>query len=452
MSPEPQPLPTPSGLPVLGHTLDFARDPFEFTYRAIDECGDIYRLVLPTTEVCVMAHPDYFRQVLVTDVDAFGKTDDYRKAFGSGVLATDGAQWRRQRKILQPLFHRDRITGYGDYMVASTQRRLDTWTPGEIQDVESEMQDLTLEILFATLFGRELAPGEGDDLRTASEGLNKWFAPTSWLLPNWMPTPSRRAFFDSKERLRTEIRRLLTEHDPDKRADENSPPDGLQRDTLLSKLDEARHSSGQSHLSTEEVEGQLLTMLFAGYETTAAALGFAWYSLAMNPDIQQAFHEELDTVLGGDPPMHEDIDDLELTRRIVTETLRMYPPVHTIPRQTTRTVEVDGYQIPADREIHLAVLSVHRDERFYDNPDSFRPNRWTSEFENELPDYAFMPFGGGRRTCIGRDFAQLEATLVLATIGQHWSFEWAGEETTVSIEPEITTKTRNGLPMRLKAR
>lgn len=452
MAPEPQYPPTPSGLPVLGHALDFARDPFEFTYRAIDECGDIYRLVLPTTEICVMAHPDYFRQVLVTDVDTFGKTDDFQTAFGEGVLATDGQQWRRQRNILQPLFHRDRVTGYGDYMVTATQRRLDTWTPGEVRDLESEMQNLTLEILFATLFGRELAPGENDDLRTASEGLNKWFAPTSWLLPNWVPTPARREFSDAKERLRTEIQRLLTDHDSNTRADGDSKPDSLHRETLLSKLDEARQASGQNHLSTEEVEGQLLTMLFAGYETTAAALGFAWYSLAMNPDTQQAFHEELDTVLGGDTPTHEDVDDLELTRRIVTETLRMYPPVHTIPRQTARSVEVDGYRIPADTEVHLALLSVHRDERFYDDPDSFRPDRWTAEFENDLPDHAFMPFGGGRRTCIGRDFARLEAMLVLATIGQHWSFEWTGEETTVSIEPELTTKTKNGLPMRLKAR
>ena len=401
MTPELRQPPTPSGLPLLGHTLEFAQDPFEFTYRAIDECGDIYRLVLPTTEIYVLAHPDYFEQVLVTDVDIFGKTKDFEKAFGKGVLATDGDQWRRQRNILQPLFHPERVRGYGDYMVSATQRRLDTWTTGDVRDIEAEMQNLTLEILFATLFGRELSPGEGKDLREASDGLNKWFAPTSWLLPNWIPTPSRRDFFDSKEHLRTEIQRLIAEHD------ENSRPGDLQRETLLSKLSEAREAHGQDHLSTEEIEGQLLTMLFAGYETTAAALGFAWYALAMNTEIKQAFHNELDTVLDGEPPAPEDIADLELTSRIITETLRMYPPVHTIPRQTTQAVGIDGYQIPADTQVHLPVLAVHRDERFYDDPDTFRPDRWTSEFEEQLPDYAFIPFGGGRRSCIGRDFARL---------------------------------------------
>jgi cytochrome P450 len=445
MDSEPRQPPAPSGLPVLGHTLAFAQDPFEFTYDAIGECGDIYRLVLPTEEIYVLAHPDYFRQVLVDDVEAFGKTEDFQMAFGQGVLATEGDQWRRQRNILQPLFHRKQVAGYGDYMVEATQRRLETWSPGETCDIESEMQNLTLEILFATLFGRELAPGEGNELRAASDGLNSWFAPTSWLLPNWVPTPSRRHFSESKEQLRSEIRRLLTEHG------EKSKPDSLHQETLLSKLAEAREASGQDHLSTVEVEGQLLTMLFAGYETTAAALGFAWYALAQNPEIQQAFHEELDAVLGGEPPTHAEITDLELTQRIVTETLRMYPPVHTIPRQTTRDVNVDGYQIPADTQVHLPLLAIHRDERFYDDPSSFRPDRWTGEFEDDLPDYAFIPFGGGRRTCIGREFATLEATLVLATIGQHWTLEWIGEEA-VSIKPEMTMKTQNGLPMQLRPR
>ena len=265
-------------------------------------------------------------------------------------------------------------------------------------------------------------------------------------IPNWIPTPSRREFFDSKERLRTEIQRLIAKLDQDSR------PDDLKRETLLSKLSEARKAHGQDHLSTEEIEGQLLTMLFAGYETTAAALGFAWYALTMNTEIKRAFHDELDTVLDGEPPTPEDIANLELTSRIITETLRMYPPVYTIPRQTTQAIEVGGYQIPTDTQIHLPVLAVHRDERFYEDPDTFRPDRWTPEFEEQLPDYAFIPFGGGRRSCIGRDFARLEATLVLATIGQEWTMEWARDETQLSYGPEITMQTEDGLPMRLTTR
>ena len=411
---------------------------------------------LPGVDVYVLAHPDYLKQALVTDIDAFGKTDDFQRVFGNGLLSTEGDQWSRQRGILQPLFDRDRIDGYADYMVEATQRRLSTWKPGEVRDIESEMQDLTLEILFATLFGRELLPGEGKDLRDASDGLNKWFTPTSWLMPRWVPTPARREFSNSSERLRKEVRRLLAEYDNQADRGTNAMMTGgnasqdansSQKETLLSKLQDARNATGEDHLSKEEIEDQLLTMIFAGYETTASALAFAWYSLATNPDIRESFYEELDTVLGGDLPTQSDVSDLELTNQIVTETIRLYPPVHTIPRQTNRDVEIGDYRIPAGEQVHLSIISVHRDERFYDQPMSFQPSRWTPEFGEELDDYAFVPFGGGRRTCIGREFARLEATLVLATIGQQFRLDWAGEDGKITIEPEITTQTKNGLPM-----
>lgn len=436
--------PSPEGLPLFGNTFEFTRSPFEFVNRAIDECGDVYRMELPFVEVYVLAHPEYFKRALVTDIDAFGKTEDFQRAFGNGLLSTVGSQWNRQRGILQPLFSLDRIKKYSDSMVDATQRRLATWGEGNTLEMESEMQDLTLEILFSTLFGRELSPGEGDDLRDASDGLNKWFAPTSWLLPHWVPTPARRDFSNSVERLRMEVQQLLSEHSVDSASEDPSD--------LLSKLHDAHEASGEDHLSMEEVEGQMLTMIFAGYETTAAALGFAWFSLATNPDIQQAFHEELDAVLDGDPPTYDDIEDLELTQRIVTETLRLYPPIHTIPRRSTRDIEINDYLIPADEEVHLSIIAVHRDERFYDDPLTFRPDRWTDDFEEELPEYAFLPFGGGRRMCIGREFARLEATLVLATIGQQWTLAWDGDDTELTIEPEITIKTKNGLPMQVQQR
>ena len=205
--------PSPEGYPVIGHTIDFGDDPFGFVDRATTECGDVYCMELPGTDVYVLAGPEYLEQALVTDVNAFGKTDDFNRVFGNGVLSTEGDQWSRQRGILQPLFHPERVSGYADDMVAATQRRLATWEDGERLDIESEMQDLTIEILFATLFGRDLAPGEGDDLRDASDGLNKWFVPTSWLLPHWIPTPSRHKFSNSESRLRVEIRRLLAEYE-----------------------------------------------------------------------------------------------------------------------------------------------------------------------------------------------------------------------------------------------
>ena len=456
--------PSPKGYPVIGHAIHFAQNPFGFADRAANECGDVYCMELPGTNVYVLAGAECLKQALVTDVDAFGKTDDFNRVFGNGVLSTEGEQWSRQRGILQPLFHPERVRGYADDMVAATQRRLSTWENGEIRDIESEMQDLTIEILFATLFGRDLAPREGEELRDASDGLNKWFVPTSWLLPHWVPTPSRRKFSNSESRLRVEIRRLLAEYeygnksgtvtlsDQVGQSDSEGQSESPASETLLSKLSEAGEATGDAHLSSEEIEDQMLTMIFAGYETTAAAIAFALYSLATEPDVCDAFHEELDTVLDGKPPTRDDVSRLDLTNRIVTETLRLYPPIHTIPRQTTREIDVGRYRLPSDEQVHLSVISVHRDERYYDAPLEFRPERWTDEFEEQLDDYAFIPFGGGRRTCIGRDFARLEATLALATIGQNFDLEWAGDETDIAIEPEMTTKTQNGLPMTLRKR
>ncbi|WP_248895392.1 cytochrome P450 [Haloplanus halobius] len=455
--------PSPSGYPVLKNAIHFARDPFAFVEDAVAECGDIYRMELPgIDDVFVFAHPEYFNRVLVTDVDAFGKTEDYRRAFGNGLLSVEGQRWRRQREMLQPLFYRDRIRGYTDQMVACTNRRLTTWTDGESHDMETEMRDLTLEVLFATLFGRRLVPGEDQELREAADGLNEWFAPSSWMLPPWVPTPARRRFKQSTKRLRREVRALL---DDNKQENPSNTDSGVENSSLsnhrvpaesavhdlLTQLQRARETDDAAQLTTEEIEDQLVTMVFAGHETTAAALGFTWYLLATHPDIRDRFHAELDTVLDGDPPSAEDLDDLEVTERIITEALRLYPPVHTIPRRTKTKVEIGGYSIPAGHELHLSIIHVHRDEQFYDEPLAFRPERWTDEFEKELPDFAYAPFGGGRRSCIGREFALLEAKVVLATIGQEYRLDW--ERTgDLDLSPRVTTRTKEGIPLRIRRR
>ena len=456
--------PAPSGYPVLKNAVQFARDPFTFVERATSECGDIYRMALPAVDdVFVFTHPDYFDRVLVSDVAAFGKTEDYQRAFGNGLLSVEGQKWRRQREMLQPLFYRDQIRGYTEQIVACTERRLETWMEGETLDMEPEMKNLTLEILFSTLFGRSLVPGDDQELRDAADGLNEWFTPSSWILPSWVPTPARRRFGQSTKRLRQEVRRLLEEGCDRTGLSEDEPsgsdvqsipkqvPANQNTPDLLTRLQQARNRDDESELTIEEIEDQLITMVFAGHETTAAALAFTWYVLATKPDIREQFQEELDTVLDGERPTYDDLQELEYTDRIITEALRLYPPVHTIPRRTLTDVEVGGYRIPEGHEIHLSVIHVHRDEQFYEEPLAFRPERWTDEFEEELHDFAYAPFGGGRRSCIGREFALLEAKVVLATIGQKFQFDWEKEEK-IELEPRVTTRTKEGIPLRIRQR
>lgn len=433
--------PKPSSHPIIGHAIQFARGPFDFVENAVTECGDAYRMDLPgADDVYVLCHPDYFQQVLVTDVDSFAKTADFQQAFGNGLLSTDGQQWRTQRDILQPLFYRNHVKGFTEQMGACVQNRLATWSPNETRDIEAEMQDLTFEILFATLFGQEVAPDEGTELREAADGLNEWFAPTSWMLPHWVPTPARRRFKRAKTRLRQEIRTILA-------ADRNQQPTDGQ--DLLSQLLHAQN--GDADFTMDDIEDQLVTMVFAGYETTATALAFAWYALATHPQIRQRFHTELDTVIGDDPLSYDHLSQLDVTERIIKETLRLFPPIHTIPRQSTVETQFNGFRVPAGKEIHLSLIQVHRDERYYEHPLDFQPDRWTDQFEAELHEFAYRPFGGGRRICIGREFALLEAKIVLATIGQQYQFEW-GKGETPELEPQITTKTKNGIPMRMHAR
>ena len=391
-------------------------------------------------DVYVLCHPDYFKQVLVTEVDSFTKTEDFQQAFGNGLLSTDGQQWRNQRDILQPLFYRKHIKGFSDQMVACIQKRLETWDQNETRDIEAEMQDLTFEILFSTLFGREIAPNEGTELRAAADGLNNWFAPTSWMMPHWIPTPARRRFHQSKARLRREIQAILADDRNQKYTDSHD---------LLSQLLRARNAD--TDLTMDEIEDQLVTMVFAGYETTATALSFAWYLLATYPHIRQQFHDELDTVLGGDLPSYDDLSKLEITDQIIKETLRLFPPIHTIPRQTTTDVEFNGFRIPKGKEIHLSTIHTHRDDQFYDEPLEFQPNRWSGGLEDNLHDFGYIPFGAGRRTCIGREFALLESKAVLATIGQQFQLEWEGDGD-VELQPQITIQSKNGMPMSIRSR
>ncbi|WP_380676424.1 cytochrome P450 [Salinigranum sp. GCM10025319] len=471
--------PSPSGLPLVGNTVAYARDPFGFAERAVADHGDVVDLdVLGTDGPYVLAHPEYVERALVADRESFAKTADFAEAFGSGLVAVEGEEWSRQRAFLQPLFYGDAIRGYADTMVDQIERRVDRWEPGETRPVQAEMQALTLDVLFATLFGRELSAGsESEDatLRAAASGLNARFVPTSWVLPEWVPTPSRRRFRESKETLRAEVRRLLRERgdaagesadgdaaggsadgdaaggsaDGDA-ADEAGPGRGEDAgDDLLSLLATARPGDGYP-ASREAIEDQLVTMVFAGHETTALALTYTWYLLARNPDVVARVHDEVDAVVGDGRPTADHLDDLPITGRVIREAMRLYPPVHTVPRRTQHEIEIGGYRLPAGAEVHLPAFLIQRDARFFDDPLAFDPERWVDGGEDR-PEFAYFPFGGGPRRCIGQQFALTEATLAVASIARDYRLEWAGDGD-LELAPRMTTQPGGDVPMRVRCR
>ena len=408
------PYPDAVGHP-LTHTLRTMPDVLGFRDRALAE-HDVARIrLLGPGDVYNLSHPSHLERALVDDRAAFGKSDDFRVAFGSGLVATEGETWRRQRGTLAPFFSRDSVRSYADGMADQVARRVERWTPDETVDLQRATRDLTLDVLFATLFGRELAVDGDDAIRDAAGRLHDWFAPTSYPLPTWVPTPARRRFRTGRRRLRGVATDLLDEAAADPPA---SPADA---DDLLSTLVAVRERAGAATTMTdEEIRDQLVTLIFAGHDTTASALSLAFYELARHPAVRERVHAEADRLDGR--PTADDLDALPVTERVVRETLRLYPPVYVLPRETTRGVAVDGYRIPAGAPVWLGVRQVQRDARFFDDPETFRPGRWDGLRES-IPDFAYAPFGGGPRLCLGRQFALAEAKLALATVCRRYRLE-----------------------------
>jgi len=396
--------------------------------------GDIYAL----------GHPEHLKRVLLTERDRFRKSEDFRIAFGEGLLTVEGEEWQQQRNTLQPFFKRDSVMGYADGMVEQVRRRTDRWQDGQQFDLQGEFTKMTLDVIFATVLGRELALDGDERLREAAENLHEWFVPTSYVLPDWVPTPSRRRFHGAKEAIRDEADRLLQEKAG------QAPTDPTEADDLLSLLVGIREAgmSDSAMLSDDRLRDQMVTIIFAGHDTTTGTLTFAFWALANHPEVRERFHAELDDIDG--PPTLEDVQELDVTERIITETLRLYPPVYVLPREAATDVEMDGHYIPEGAMVNTGIRHVQRDSRFFEDPHEFKPSRWDGDLRSELHDFAYAPFGGGPRICIGREFALLEAKLTMATIGQQFRLEWRGENETrgTGVEPptapEMTLRMEPG--------
>lgn len=430
--------PSPSGLPVLGHTVDVMRDQLGFYDEAASEHGDVITLdILGIDDYCLVAHPDHFERILATERDSFAKTEDFEVAFGDSVLTNEGERWKRQRENLDEFFYPQRIRSYADEMVTFTERRIGRWEEGTTVSLRHELKQLTLENLFGTLFDRPLEIGSNQHLRAAADDLNLWFKSTSYALPRWVPTPARRRFREAIDVLESEAEAMLDER---KR-------EGGDGDDLLSTLVRLR-AENDAALSDDEIVDQIVTLIFAGHDTTAFLLVAALHQLSSTPSVRERFHEELDDVLGDRTPELGDVGELTVTRNIINETLRRYPSLFTIPRKTTRAVDLGEYRVPADTRVHLSVWRVHRDERFWDDPHRWHPARW-QEMSPRDKGYAFIPFGAGPRACLGRRFARLEATLVLATIGQRYELE---PERPLELTAEMTTQPAHRVPARVQTR
>ena len=436
------PYPPNLGHPKL-HALRQVQDPIGFSDRAA-AVRDVYRVWLPGLgDLTQVTHPDHMKRVLLTEREKFRKSDDFGIAFGDGLLTVEGEEVAQQRKTLQPLFVRESVMGYADTMVEQVQRRVSRWSGGERLDLQSAMTDLTLDVLFAAILGRELELDGDERIREGAEALHDWFLPTSYPLPRWLPTPARRRFKQGKRTLQKEADRLLAE------AAEDPPSDPSRADDLITLLVGLREAgvADSGMLTDERLRDQMVSIIFAGHDTTTTSLTFALWALAEHPEIRERFHKEIDALDG--PPTAADIEEgrLEFTDKVVTETLRLFPPVYALPRVADQDVQFDGYRVPEGERIGIIIRRIQRDPRFFDDPETFDPDRWTDEFRQELHDFAYAPFGGGPRICIGRQFALLEAKLSLATIGRNYELYYLGEEGDhggAPLSPQMTLRMKEG--------
>ena len=424
---------------VLGVMPDFNRDILGFVTRGRDY-GDIVRARFLYVTAYFLYHPAQIEYVLSTNAKNFEKSmslhsNFFQRLVGNGLLTSEGDFWRRQRRLAQPAFHRQRISGYGDVMVQYAERMISSWQPGEERFIDRDMMRLTMEIVVKTLFNSDVAADADKVGRVISE-LVKPFASQAtlkWILDNRLPTAAHRRF----HKLAAEIDEIIYRMIGERRSS------GRDEGDLLSMLLAAQDEDG-SQMTDKQLRDEVITLFLAGQETTALTLSWTWYLLALNPAVEKQFHEEIDQVLHGNAPTIADVAKLKYTEMIVKESMRLYPPGYGVGRGAIEECEIGGYRVPAKTQVFMFQWATQRDPRFFEEPHEFHPNRWTEEFAAALPKYAYFPFGGGPRICIGNTFAMMEIILVLATIGQRLRFFLASDRP-VEIEPAMSLRPRNGI-------
>jgi cytochrome P450 len=409
-----RPPPGPKGNFLLGNLSAVSRDWLGFYSRCAREYGDVVGLRYVHVPICLVRNPRDIEYVLVTNAGNFTKSADYRalsRILGNGLLTNEGQSWQHQRSLIQPAFRRENILSYAPVMTCVINQLLGSWTDGASRNLHGDMMAVTLQVVAQCLFGTEVA-GVAERVGKAMQAVTDRFvldASEALLLPFDIPdflAPSRRRAIKD---LDTIIEGIIRERRSSHR----------QHGDLLGALLQVRDSSGQP-MSDQQLRDEVMTLFLAGHETTAIALSWTCFLLAQHPRVEAKLVEELSSVLGDREPTVDDIAHLRYTEMILKESMRLYPAVWGIGRRAIADCEIGGYRVTGGTNVFILQYLTQRDPRFFANPDAFDPERWREDpvRAGRLPRFAYFPFGGGPRVCVGASFAMLEASLLLAMIEQ----------------------------------
>jgi len=430
------------------HILAMRRDPLAFLTQLAREHGDVARFRMGPVEIHLLNRPEWIRDLLVTHAASFHKGRGLQRArrlLGDGLLTSENPKHLRQRRMMQPAFHHQRIKGYGDVMAEHATRTSARWKDGEMRDVAQEMTRLTLAIVGRTLFDSDVE-SEAEEIGGALTTALALFASTLTLpfmeVFDRLPTPSNRRFARAKARIDATIDRMIGER-------RRAPGD---RTDLLSLLLLAADTEGDGGGMTDaEVRDEAITLFLAGHETTANALTWTWYLLSQNPEVEARLHAEVDAALADRAPGADDLARLPYTEMVLAESMRLFPPAWIVGRRALENYEVGGFTVPKDSIVVASQWVTHRDPRHFPDPERFDPERWRATAREARPKFSYFPFGGGPRVCIGEGFAWMEGILLLATLARRWRLRLAPGHPVVP-SPSITLRPRHGMNMSLEKR
>lgn len=429
-----------------GHFRSFRKSPTEFLGN-LAKLGDVTSFRMGPQQGYFLNHPELIRDLLVVNAHKFMKgraLQRAKKLLGEGLLTSEGEAHLRQRRMIQPAFHRARIADYAISMVDYADRMSNSWHDGEVRDVDKEMMHLTLQIVAKTLFSANVdddADEIGASMTAIVELFNYLLLPFSeWL--EKLPLPHSRRFAKARSTLNTVIYGMINER---RRSGEDTGD-------LLSMLLMAQDEADGTGMTDEQIRDEAMTIFLAGHETTANAMTWTWYLLSQNPEKEAKLHHELDGVLAGRIPTMDDLPNLKYAESVLAESMRLFPPAWAIGRLSLEDHNFGGYEVPKRSLLLISPYITHRDTRFWENAGEFTPERWEQQSIKEAGQRnIYFPFGGGVRRCIGESFAWTEGILLLATLARKWKLKVVTEQK-IGLQPVITLRPKYGMRMEIQAR